>query len=350
MGDPLRPGDGVRLLPEQQTFADAQRARWQGNTMLPYISPMGTGNSVMQLPTTDTYHDILRKRFMIGDSNRNTPVSTTGTAKVPVSPALSGINPGFISAFNGTTAATGSAGTNRRLFSRDNMNKAAVGVSAATPYLSNLLNSIRKPPRPFQPVMNSYVNLAKVNLDNERANVRAGTHVANVSADRSVDANTAESVKAFNRGQEFDRLSSIGERENNANTSINNQQAGLDMQTNFANNEKANEFNSSLVARDIAKQRESSENVANVGNKLVLQQNERSKEKTELAKARVLRSMYGQSGVLARDNAQGEQWRKDGLPDPFGEDYAWLDSKKQDKTDKKAMGGFMKLPGRKIAC
>lgn len=345
MGDQLNPGDGVRLLPEQPSFSQQQQARWQGDFPLPYVSPMGTGSSVTAPMGTDTYHDFLRKKYMLGDNGVNNPAAITDAPIAPQNTTISGMNPGFISAFNKGN----NTSTSPQLFTKTGLSKVNAGISAATPYLSNLLNSMRKPPKPMQPVMNSYVNLAKVNLDNERAGVRRETHTADVSADRNVDANTAEAVKAFNRGTQFQQLSSIGERESNANSGIANQQTMLDQQTQFSNVDKQNEFNQALTARDIARQREGSENVANAGNKLVLQQNEKSKEKTEYAKARVLRSMYDTSGVLTRDNAQGEQWKKDGLPDPFGEDYKWLDSTKQN-TSKKAYGGSMRMPGRKIAC
>jgi hypothetical protein len=231
-----------------------------------------------------------------------------------------------------------------RVFSKANQDKMGEIVDKAAPFMSNIVNAFRKPPMPKRGTPNPYVNLQKINLQEERNAVERGTGVANKATERNVDANTAEAIKQFNKGTEFERLSQINDKERQANTGIANQQAVMDVQTTASNNDKTDDFNQALAEREVASQREQSANFANAGDKLVAIKNEKEKGRVEMEKAKVLRSVYGKSGVLKRDNAIGQQWKKDGIPDPFGEDYKWLD-----KTDTKAYGGVLRgIPSRKL--
>lgn len=212
--------------------------------------------------------------------------------------------------------------------------------NSATPFMSNIINSFRKPPMPKKGEPFRYTPLQKVNLSDERNKISTMYQAANRNTERNVDSNTAEAIKAFNRGDEISKLTAVNERENNMNVGISNQQAQMDASTSVANTGLENKYRDELVERQVAQQREQSANWANAGDKLMMIHNERSKERTELGKARVLRSLYDKSGVLKRDNAMGQQWRTAGVPDPFGEDYKWLDEKKM------SMGG--RIPSRKL--
>jgi hypothetical protein len=209
-------------------------------------------------------------------------------------------------------------------------------LKSLVPYGSNIVNLLRKPPMPKRGQKFSYTNLQKINLSNERNQLAVSTNAANRATERNVDANTAEAVKAFNRGDEFAKMSSINERESNTNAGISNQQAQMDASVSAANTGLENKYRDELVERNVAHQREQSANIANAGDKAVMIHNEDQKRQTELSKARVLRGIYGKSGVLSRDNAIGQEWKKAGIPDPFGEDYGWL--------NKKADGGFIGDP------
>ncbi|HEY9658596.1 MAG TPA: hypothetical protein V6C65_09110, partial [Allocoleopsis sp.] len=231
-----------------------------------------------------------------------------------------------------------------RLFNDKNLNQVAGKVNEAanamSPFMSNIVNAFRRPPLPRRGKNFDYTALQKVNLSDERNKISTMYAATNRATDRNVDANTAEAVKAFNRGDEIAKISSVNEREQNMNTQISNQQAQMDAQVSAANTGLQNKYQDELVERQVAQQREQSANWANVGDKLMMIRNEKSKERTELSKARVLRSMYDKSGVLKRDNAIGQQWKAAGIPDPFGEDYKWLD-------EKKANGGMLMGPSIK---
>lgn len=244
----------------------------------------------------------------------------------------------------GATTDTSKPGFFSRVFTQDNMNKVKTGLDKLAPFASNLVNSFRRPPMPNKPIPYGYTGLQKVNLSNERYAVNTETNAANRSTERNVDGNTAEAIKAFNNSQRFSRISQINERENNTNTQISNAEAQMRQQVDMANTAGQNEYNKDLVEREIARQREGSANWANFGDKVVAIQNEKSKKNTELAKAKVLSTLYDKSGVLKRDNAIGARWKAAGIPDPFGEDYKWLEGSTgstNNTTEKKAYGGLM---------
>lgn len=234
-----------------------------------------------------------------------------------------------------------------RLFSQQNMNnfyqKGAQVASTVAPFLSNITNAMRRPPMPKQGQPYQYTPLQRVNLSDERNQISNLYQAAGRSTERNLDSNTAEAVKAFNRGDEIAKLSSVSERENNINANISNQQAQMDAQVSAANTGLVNKYQDELVERQVAQQRESSANWANAGDKIVAIGNERRKARTELAKARVLSTgLYGNSGVMDRSRAR---MKAEGLPDPLGLDYADL------STTKKAAGGMLigpAIPTRKV--
>ncbi len=260
------------------------------------------------------------------------PDNWIGKTPVPA-PAPPGKQPGFLS----------------RLFTKENMNnfytKGTSVANAMAPFMSNIVNSFRKPPKPVPGQSFAYSPLQRVNFSDEKEKISSVYQAANKSAERTVDGNTAEAIKAFNRGEEISKLSAVNEKETNVNIGISNQQAGMDQQTSNMNTALRNKYNDELVERGIAKQRESSANWANAGDKLMMIKNEKSKEATELAKARVLATgLYGKSGVLDRSR---KRMKEKGEPDPLGMNYSDLEESKE--KDKKALGGIVRgLPARKV--
>lgn len=223
--------------------------------------------------------------------------------------------------------------------SRFNLDNITKGAKSAAPFVSNITNSFRHAPRPSFPMLDSSSSLQKVSLAGERYNVSRATQGANKSAERNVDANTAEVIKQFNNAGEFDKLSSINERESNVNSDISNKQTMMDMQVKMSNTDKINDFRTAQTAAKIADQREQSSNIANAGDKIVGVQNEKDKAALDLNKTRVLASVFSQSGVMDRNRAR---LKASGIPDPLGIDY-------KDLEEKKAYGGMMrKVPSKKL--
>lgn len=235
-----------------------------------------------------------------------------------------------------------------KLLSKDAVNKVGKFAEDVSPYISNISNAFRKAPRPGVPVLDSYTNLSKIDLSNERSDIRRTVSAANKATERNVDSNTAEAIKAFNRGQEFNQLSSVNERENNTNVGIAHQQAQMDAQVKGSNTERWNDYGDAKTAADIADVRERSANVANAGDKYTLIQNEKQKAKVSRDNTRILSSLFSKSGVLSR---QAREWKKSGVDDPLGMDYNYAESDDayNKRKDVKAYGGMMKkVPNRKL--
>ncbi len=248
-----------------------------------------------------------------------------------------------ISYFN-TPAANGKGpGLFSRIFNQNTLNKAGKFADDVTPFISNITNAFRKPPMPKYPTLEGFTNLDKVDYSNERYQVGRAVASANKATERNIDSNTAEAIKGFNRGEEFNRMSAINDRENKDNTGIQHQQAMMDAAVKARNVDKIGDYGDALTARAIAHQREQSDNIANAGNKLVLIGNEKKKAKLDLEKTQVLSSIFSKSGVLTRNNSVRAEWKKQGIPDPLGRNYEDL------KDDEKAYGGMMtRIPTRKL--
>lgn len=227
----------------------------------------------------------------------------------------------------------------RTSYTPSTLDKGIAAANELAPFATNIVNAFRRPPMPNRGVANPYVTLNKVNLDGERQAVNRDIEAANRNTERNIDANSAEAIKAFNRGTKFERLSAISDKETNANVQIGSTQAQLDAATAAANNEKTDEYNRSLVERRMAQQREQSGNLANAGDKLMMIRNEREKGRVELQKANVLATgLYGKSGVLDRVR---RRLKDDGQTDPLGKDF----------TDLKAYGGMLRpMPRKKMNC
>jgi hypothetical protein len=196
----------------------------------------------------------------------------------------------------------------------------SMGQSVA-PYVSNIVNSFRNAPKPAQPIMDSPPVFQRVNLDSDRVQVGREISSANTAADRTLAGNQAVSVRQFNMGQKLNELGKISQQERNYNVDQSNKQAMVNAQVAAGNNAKTEDYNQSMVERTVAQQRERSANLANAADKYVAIQNEQRKASTDVQKANILRSLYSKSGVLKR---QGMDWKAQGLPDPFGQDYKWL--------------------------
>jgi hypothetical protein len=201
------------------------------------------------------------------------------------------------------------------------LNKAAGYANSIAPFASNIVNAFRKVPKPAQPIMDSAPVLQKVNMDADRSAVSRELNAGSAAADRAVDGNTAESIRQFNMGTKLDQFSRISESERNANTQIANQQAMISAQVAAGNNAKRDQYNNDLKEGQIAQSREQSANFSNAADKYMAINNEKSKAALDKQKAGILMSLYSQSGVLRR---QGAMWQKAGQPDPFGQDYKWL--------------------------
>lgn len=217
------------------------------------------------------------------------------------------------------------------------MSKISSTGQALAPFASNIANAFRKPPMPITPQLNNYQTLSKVNMDNERNRVSREVEGSSAQTDRTLDANTAARVRMSNLGTKLNAYSGIAEQERNANVGIANQQAQMDMQTDYINKERGNEYNNSLVERNIAQQSEQSANLSNAADKYIAIGNEKQKAKVDLQKTQTLGLAFSNSGV---DNALRQKAKAQGLPDPYGRNYEGMDDPRKD-----VIGGMKKYGG-----
>ena len=145
------------------------------------------------------------------------------------------------------------------------------------PFVSNLANMFRKPPRMARPNMDSPVTLSGVSLDDQRVNVNRQYAAADKGADQRVDENTALAFKGFNVGARLSDLNTINANETNQNTAIRNQQILANAQIESGNNKKLADWNESDTARKIVQQNEQSANLSNAMDKSVLMDTEKRK-------------------------------------------------------------------------
>jgi len=233
-------------------------------------------------------------------------------------------------ATTGTTSTTGS-----KFMNYINSDKFRDATENLAPFASNIANAFRKPPIPSTPIPDQYTALHKINMDDARNQVATTYQAADRSADRNVDSNTAEAIKAFNRGERMSKFSTINEQEAITNAGISNQQAGMDAAVTASNIAKQNKFRDELIERQIADQREQSANLANAGDKMAMLTTEKRKARTEIAKAQVMSTAFKNSGVYERHRMY---LRASGQKDPTGNDFKDLPPM--------AYGGM--IPKRKI--
>lgn len=147
------------------------------------------------------------------------------------------------------------------------------GLGELTPYASNLYNMTMKPAKVPQPIMDSPVNLSRVNMNADRNMVESGIRSADLYAEQNLDPQAGYQAKAFNNAQRFTQMSTVNQTERNQNVAIGNQQAVLNNSITAKNNEKV--YNTRLLnaERENTIKSMQSANIADMGNKAIQRQN-----------------------------------------------------------------------------
>jgi hypothetical protein len=199
-----------------------------------------------------------------------------------------------------TTTTTTTSPTGSKFSNYLNSDKFRDTTENLAPFVSNIANAFRKPPIPRTQIPDQYTALQKINMNDARNQVTTTYQAADRSAERNIDSNAAEAIKAFNRGERISKLSTINEQEAIANSAIDRQQAGMDAAVTASNIAKQNKYRDELVERQIANQREQSANLANAGDKMAMLTTEKRKGRTEIEKAKVMSTAFKNSGVYDR--------------------------------------------------
>lgn len=179
-------------------------------------------------------------------------------------------------------------------------NKIGSVAEGLAPFASNIVNSMRRAPRPNVPKLNSPVTLRGVDYSADRAEMERITRGADMAADRALDGNTSTAVRSSNLSSKLMGMSRINQAESNANAEIGNRQSMINAQIDAGNNAKLDAYGQQGVEREIAQQRASSENISNAADKFVSIGNEKAKRELDLKKAAWIKEIYRNTGVLKR--------------------------------------------------
>lgn len=209
------------------------------------------------------------------------------------------------------------------------------------PYASNIANSFRRPPMPFQPQLVNPQQLSPINLSNARNTISRSVRAQDLNADRALNSNAAVAARSANLAKEMEGTSQVSEQEAFLNSRQKAEQAGMNLNVDTMNATAMNRYRESLVDRNIAQQREQSQNLSNASDKMVGQINERRKAQLDLQKMNTLSQMWQSSGVY--DRMLGKM-KDRGITDPTG--ILRQMGMEQDGNSTNAYGGTLKRRGR----
>jgi hypothetical protein len=172
-------------------------------------------------------------------------------------------------------------------------------ANAVVPYMSNMYALTQKPAQVPRPVMNSPVQLSRVNMNADRSQIDQDYSLTNKGIDQVSDFNTGFAAKMYNKSQRFNQMSKVNQDERNQNTQISNSEALTNAGIAQGNNAKLDTFRNSQAERQNAITKDRMANMSNASDKYIAQANTNSQYDLEANKAELL---YGtdDKGTLKR--------------------------------------------------
>lgn len=189
--------------------------------------------------------------------------------------------------------------TNSSSTSNGTLQKVQSGVDAVTPYISNIINSFRKPPAPKMGRKLNPVSLKRVDGSLERDNIDRSVRSNNLALDNAVDGQTGAAIKGANLAQGYLAKNQSYNSERQANSQIANQEASMNLSVDNINASKEDKYNDEGIGMKMAYQREQSQNIANATDKRIADMNNRDARQLEGQKFNVLSKMYT-NGIVER--------------------------------------------------
>lgn len=173
------------------------------------------------------------------------------------------------------------------------------GMDTVAPFVSNVINSFRRAPRPMAPRPYQYMKLRPVNYNASRTEAARAVYGANQGAGL-LDENTAAAVRTGNLTQGIRAVNAVNEQEANQNTMISNQAAQVNTQIDNAYTDNLNRYDDANVNARMADMQQQSGNLANAADKYVAIRNQMRMAELEGQKYQILSDLYKDSGVLER--------------------------------------------------
>lgn len=178
-------------------------------------------------------------------------------------------------------------------------------VSDFVPYVSNLVNSFRKVPRPMAPAYVDPVNATRVSMDAARAQIGNDSRAADLST-AGLDAQTAAAARVGTLATKFRALNDVNSREAMINAQLRLQTGQINAGINAQNTAITNQYRDDVVNSQIAQQREQSENLSNAADKYIMQQAYKDQADLDREKTIIMSKAYNQ-GVYDRLGTRLEQ-------------------------------------------
>lgn len=212
------------------------------------------------------------------------------------------------------------------------------------PFASNIVNATRTPPMPKVPGMVNPVTLSRIRLDATRAKADSAARVQDLSADRSLDEQSAAAVRSSNLARNLDTQGQISEQEAFLNARQKAEAAGMNLNVDAMNTSAMNKYSDELVGRGNAIQRTQSENMSNASDKFIGMRNEQAKANLDMQKLTTLSQIWKESGVYDR---MMKRMKAEGNTDPTGilHQSSWIGDAMEEANGTqpvKAMGGKMR--------
>jgi hypothetical protein len=182
------------------------------------------------------------------------------------------------------------------------------------PYISNIVNSFRKPPRVKLPEMISKTAPVRVNFDNQRNEVDRKVAGLNKNFDKTLDENTGAALKMGTLAAGLREKNSISAAEATTNAGLATDTNRQNLQVDMINSGLKSKYNDDVVSRELADTRFKQQNLADVSDKYMAQQGQRDAAALDLKKLAVMKTVWQNSGVYNR--LMEDLKKKDG--DPLG--------------------------------
>lgn len=223
-----------------------------------------------------------KMRKMDGGGNTRGNYIDPGVTPNPVLPAFSIDTPPV----NSFTLPTASPTPQASSDATGTGSKFADTANKLSPFLSNFVNATQKLPLPPVPVLNTEITPNTVDYSASRNEAVRATRGANKTARENLNNGAAVSATvAANLAGQDRAIGQANEAEQNTNAQIRNSAAAENAQIKASNNSLTNNYQNELTARQLKQQQLTSQNVANISEKLEGMKRDKSLNDLEAQKA-----------------------------------------------------------------
>ncbi len=174
-------------------------------------------------------------------------------------------------------------------------------INESVPFVSNFANSLRKLPEVPAPVLQPRVNQKLINLDASRNDANRKSAALGKAVSRQAPGIIGANNRAGILSNNINQLNKINQAEQTENANIINRGNLINSRITSQNVGLLNQFNADNLNRNLNTQRLSSENIANLTNKLQLRRRDKDLINLEDRKLNASLRPFEGSGILKRN-------------------------------------------------